>query len=356
MINVLEAPFSADPTGQTSSWLALQNAVDAAASKSETVLLPAGKYWLTQTLRIPKGVRLLGEFFGMNSHRTNLVLNGAFPEPCLGYGTTILTDVDFGDGAGMIVCNEMTGIKGIAFYDPKQNPGQEPKPRPPVIFGNGDHCVIGCEFVNSYIGAQGYGRPYYENITGQPLHVGIDLDGCGDNAYLNRISFDLSWSKGTTAEDYCLRVGTSFKFGWIDGLYCNDLFSFRYNTGILCYKSLANLSKQGPNGIISGGGFDSCLKSIHVKSVSWDMKFCNMNIPTDRGEAMVIVESNTPHRVIFDNVTMSVFAPTTTNQIGYAKVLSGLAHFNRCYFSGNSTKPHIEKIGGIVYVNDIQKA
>jgi hypothetical protein len=185
MIDILSAPFNADPTGQTDSWAAIQNAVDAAEQKGETVLAPAGKYWFTHTIRVPKGVRIMGEFFGMNSHRTNLVPNGQYPAPCVGYGTTFLSDVDFGDGAGMIVLNEMTGIKGIAFYDPKQRPNQTPVSRPPVVYGNGDHSIIDCEFVNPYDAIKGYGRVSYEHITGQPLHCGIDLDGCGDNVYLD---------------------------------------------------------------------------------------------------------------------------------------------------------------------------
>lgn len=120
-----EAPYCCDPTGETDSTAALQQALnDCGKNGGGVVFLPIGRYLLTDTVRIPQGVVLRGDWQDPD---------GLAAGEELTYGTVLLAKLPpLQEGApldagALLRTGSNSGIVGLTVYYPEQS-AKEPKP------------------------------------------------------------------------------------------------------------------------------------------------------------------------------------------------------------------------------------
>lgn len=120
-----EAPYFCDPTGETDSTAALQQALnDCAQNGGGVVFLPIGRYLLTDTVIIPQGVVLRGDWQDPDGLQEGETLT---------YGTVLLAkltplaaDAPLDAGA-LLRTGSNSGIIGLTVYYPEQS-AKDPKP------------------------------------------------------------------------------------------------------------------------------------------------------------------------------------------------------------------------------------
>ena len=163
-VNAVE--LGADKTGERDSTSAIQNAIQK-VTNGGVVFLPAGRYKVNGTLRIPAGVTLRGEW--LNPEQGGL-----------GKGTILMAYAGRGnenptDGA-FISISSGACLRDISVWYPEQE-AADPTPYPATIYGNGHTDVINVTLYNSYYGfynnscssmliRQLYGTVLYRGIHG----------------------------------------------------------------------------------------------------------------------------------------------------------------------------------------------
>lgn len=163
-VNAVE--LGADKTGERDSTSAIQNAIQK-VTNGGVVFLPAGRYKVNGTLRIPAGVTLRGEW--LNPEQGGL-----------GKGTILMAYAGRGndnptDGA-FISISSGACLRDISVWYPEQE-AADPAPYPATIYGNGHTDVINVTLYNSYYGfynnscssmliRQLYGTVLYRGIHG----------------------------------------------------------------------------------------------------------------------------------------------------------------------------------------------
>ncbi len=177
--------YGAVADGVTDDTNAIQKALDAvAADKGGVLVLPKGKYLIAGSLNIPRGVTLKGAWEGPHSTYE-------------GEGTLLLATGGKGDedGTPLITLNVSSTVKGLTIYYPEQDPADF-IPYPWTIQGNGTHGnVIDCVLINPYKAIDFGTNPgcemhYIRNVYGQPLKLGIYIDGCTDIGRIENVHFN----------------------------------------------------------------------------------------------------------------------------------------------------------------------
>ncbi|MBE6767395.1 MAG: hypothetical protein E7549_00615 [Ruminococcaceae bacterium] len=120
-----EAPYGCDPTGEKDSTAALQQALDdCGANGGGVVFLPVGRYLLTDTITIPEGVVLRGDWQDPDAVTAGEALT---------YGTVLLAKpaplaegASVTDGA-LFRLRSNNGLIGLTVYYPEQS-AKDPKP------------------------------------------------------------------------------------------------------------------------------------------------------------------------------------------------------------------------------------
>ena len=120
-----EAPYGCDPTGEKDSTAALQQAInDCAEQGGGVVYLPVGRYTLTDTVKIPHGVALRGDWQDPDALADGEKLT---------YGTVLLAKLPaLAEGAplnegALLYADTNTGVIGVTVYYPEQS-AKDPKP------------------------------------------------------------------------------------------------------------------------------------------------------------------------------------------------------------------------------------
>ncbi|MCC7495743.1 MAG: hypothetical protein IT204_25555 [Fimbriimonadaceae bacterium] len=115
------SPEAADNTA------AFQAALDAAAAGGDTVYVPAGRWKLAGTLRVPTGVELRGCF--------------DVPHHTVSDGTVLLTTAGKGaeDGPPLITLGAGAGVRGLTVWYPEQDL-RAPVPYPWAVRSSGPRC------------------------------------------------------------------------------------------------------------------------------------------------------------------------------------------------------------------------
>jgi len=121
-----QAPYCADPTGQSDATEAIRQALnDCAAQGGGTVFLPVGVYLITDTVQIPPFVTLRGDWQD--------------PDGGTDYGTVIKACPPSSDNdeTGLFLLGGSGGAVGLTVYYPEQGVGDECKPYPFTFYTNG---------------------------------------------------------------------------------------------------------------------------------------------------------------------------------------------------------------------------
>ena len=107
--NVDVAAFGAKADGKTDDTAAIQKALNAAAKQGGVVHLPAGKYLVAGSLRIPVGVALVG------SNQAPVYI-----EPLIGTVILATGGRDKEDGPALFEMGDSSTVQGLTVFYPDQ--------------------------------------------------------------------------------------------------------------------------------------------------------------------------------------------------------------------------------------------
>ena len=250
--------YGAAGDGVTDDTAAFQNAMNAVNNSGGfgggVVYVPAGVYAFSNTLTIPAGVTLHGDWADWTLG-TNGVAGTLF-KVYAGAGQT--------NGTPFITINK-GAIKGISFWYPNQNPAGI-MPYPFTLQISGDTLVQDVALINSYQGINAYSAAKHvlSTIIGSPLYVGITLDAQYDISHQEDVRFSpdfwpasklpgapaaggphAAWMRGNGTAELLYRG---------DGEACMDLNISGYNVGVMGLVS----TNGGPNLSFYGGVISNC--------------------------------------------------------------------------------------------------
>ena len=199
---VTEAPYLADNSGAADSTQAIRTALaDCYNAGGGTVYLPAGKYRVTDAIKIPAFVTLRGDWQS--------------PDEGTDYGTVILADVPSVDAANpaLFTIGGSAAAMGLTVFYPNQSI-ENPKPYPFTFYisGNGGEdymlqSVIDCTVINGYRGIGvcvdelgAHEMMSLENVKGCFLSVGAVAYNQADVGTWKGLSIDNKYWANAAAE------------------------------------------------------------------------------------------------------------------------------------------------------------
>jgi len=233
------ADFGADPTGTADATIAIQNAIDNAQHKGGgTVWMPAGTYKVSNTLYLPAGVFLRGDWRDPDSGSGS-------------YGTVISANVGSGFRALFAMEGDVGGLYGLTIYYPNQNADHPIDTGWAVTSGTGHNRFIkNVTLLNAYKGFRlgmsedgGFAAcPEISYVKGTVLSQGLELyNGYGAGGAHN-ITFNNSyWANAgaayhapakSTLDTWSRANGTAFTFGRIEIYNFHHLSAEEYNIGM----------------------------------------------------------------------------------------------------------------------------
>ncbi len=178
--------FGIKADGKTDDTAAIQKAMDTAATLGETVRLPAGKYLVAGSLRIPPGVSLEGVHDAQQ-----------WAEPLTGTVILATGGRDKEDGPALFEMGSSTVVRGLTVYYPEQKV-TDIKPYSWTFHLKGDdNTVENVTLINSYngirIGPEANVRHRIRSVYGCVLRRGILVDGCSDIGRIENVQFHCHW-------------------------------------------------------------------------------------------------------------------------------------------------------------------
>jgi autotransporter-associated beta strand protein len=175
--------YGAAGDGVTDDTLAFQTALNAVGNSGGVgggvVYVPAGAYAFSNSLTIPLGVTMQGDWADW-SQDTNGVTGTLFKV----YGGAGQTN-----GAPFLTINH-GALRGVSIWYPNQDPANI-TPYPYTISLNSDTVVENVALINSYQGILGYSaaKHVFSTVIGSPLYVGISVDAQYDISQQQDVRF-----------------------------------------------------------------------------------------------------------------------------------------------------------------------
>jgi hypothetical protein len=261
--NVVAAGAVAD--GVTDCTEIFQKTLDEAArAGGGVVTVPAGRYAIKGTLRIPAAVTLQGTYRMAPTIRR--------PVASEINGTVLLAYAGRGSMEGppfIALAGNCAAIMGVVILYPEwQQTDVPPVPYPPCIKSEGTEnvAVQDCLLVNPYEGIVliAAHRHLVRNVTGYPIKRGLYVDQCYDIGHIENVHY---WPFGVNYkpdDPYCLWIntkGVAFELARTDWHYVSNTFCFGYGVGYKFSESKAGST----NGNFLGLGADSCRRAVLVE-------------------------------------------------------------------------------------------
>lgn len=269
-VSVLE--FGADPSGKLDSTKAIQAALDSFSGRGGVVDVPSGRFACHGELTVPPSVTLLGSFRSTPTHAGPFYpgganLSGSVLEVYGGKGKV--------NGTAFITLNSDSTLEGVVIFYPEQvmwphdSPTGAPLEYPFAVAMRGeDPAVLSCELHNPYQGidASRNIRHNIKDIAGQPLRMGIFVDGVTDIGRIENVHFHASiFSFGLA--NWTMNHGTCFKFGRSDWEYVFNTFCWGWRIGYHFFESNGSHGSAGAcNGNFLGIGADMVAISVLVEA------------------------------------------------------------------------------------------
>jgi hypothetical protein len=292
-LNVLDygaVPNSgADSTGPFQA--ALDDAGDLDNDASTVVYAPAGTYHIQGALTIPGNVTLEGDWRAPAYWSPNVAAIK---------GTILMAYAGAGDVNGLpfiTLAGHAAGVRGLAIFYPEQS--ETVKPYPPTIrggFGSPDVgfldnlAVTDCLLANPYhavdFATHRCGRHLIRGLYGQPLRVGIEVDGCLDIGRIEDVHFWPFWRDTVQAKTQTGTNAFALVLRRSDWQIVHNFFALGYHSGILFGHGLhrhptgdPNLFAGGCNGQFSNINLDAADVGIDIYTTSGaGIHFSNLNI------------------------------------------------------------------------------
>jgi hypothetical protein len=251
--------------GRTDCTASFQQTLDQAGQAGGGVVeVPAGRYRLNGTLRVPAHVTLQGTFRSAPNpaplRSTNLT------------GTVLLAYAGRGSTNGpafVRLAGHNAGLAGLIVEYPEwKRTDVPPVPYPPCVASHDTENVAiqDCCFLNPYqaIWLVRAARHLVRNITGYPAWRGLYVDECYDIGRVENVHF---WPFGLAyhpEDPYCKWIntqGVAFEFARTDWHYVANTFCFGYGIGYRFSESKTGSA----NGNFLGLGADSCERAVVVE-------------------------------------------------------------------------------------------
>jgi uncharacterized protein YjdB len=244
-----------------------------------TLFVPQGKYKISGTLIIPKGVTIRGEW----------------QKPVKGQpltGTILMAYAGRGDenATPFITMEPSSAVMDMTIWYPEQLPAAITPYPPAIVFGKpnyfgNDFCnAKNITFVNAYSGVvfsrlNGGSCPIINGLYGTPLSRGIEIDNIADVGHIESIDFSPAYWSGSGLAN-APAAGSSFE-GWIyqngtgivmrrnDWTYTCFVNIEGYNKGFHAAPSITSVGSV-PNGHNYGMTYTNCKTGIYLEVVSSD--------------------------------------------------------------------------------------
>ena len=326
MADILDFCIAAD--GKTDVTAAIQGALDQKGKNGGgEVKLPAGRYLVSGSLKIPEGVTLSGAAFAP-----------VYIEPLL--GTVILATGGRGreDGEALFEMGSSTAVMGLSVYYPEQVLGDiVAYPWTFHMFG-GDNTVENVTLINSYsgirVGPEGNVRHRIRSVYGCVLRRGIYVDSCSDIGRIDNVQFHCHWWSSATVggdfgrvREYMWKNCEAFVFGRTDWEYVTNTFVFPVNIG---YRFIAT-PMGAMNGQLCGIGADEAQRCMLVERLQpMGLLVTNGQFVATHGENPVSIEIGPDCEGSVRLVNCSFWGPSDQNLISHSKTFVSLSD---CYLS-----------------------
>ena len=250
--------YGAAGDGVTDDTAAFQNAMNAVTDSGGlgggVVYVPAGIYCLSNTLTIPPGVTLHGDWTDW-SLGTNGVVGTLF-KVYPGAGQT--------NGTPFITING-GALNGVSIWYPNQDPANI-TPYPFTLSISGDTVVQNVALINSYQGINAYEAAHHilSTVIGSPLYIGITFDAQYDISHQEDVRFSPAFwpasqlpgapTVGGPHAAWMRANGVAELMYRGDGEQCMDLNISGYSVGLFGSVS----TNGGPNISFYGGYVSNC--------------------------------------------------------------------------------------------------
>jgi hypothetical protein len=282
--------FGVKGDGHTDDTAAIQKVLDAAVGTGGTIRLPAAKYLVAGSLRIPPGVSLEG-------------IHDAPRWPAPLAGTVILATGgrDKEDAPALFEMGSGGMVRGLTVYYPEQK-ATEIHPYAWTFHLQGlDNTVENVTLVNSYngirVGPENNGRHRIRSVVGCVLRRGLFVDHTTDIGRVENIQWhcdiwmakDVDGNRGAVYE-YMWKNLEAFVFGRTDWEYVTNTFVFPVKAGYRFIRTAAGLC----NGQFSGIGADAAQRCVSVEGIQgMGLLITNGEFVSMHGEerTQVVIES-----------------------------------------------------------------
>jgi hypothetical protein len=334
--------------GVTDDTAAIQQALDRAAKHGGVVRLPAGKYLVRGSVKVPEGVALVGA-------------NAApvYIEPLIGTVILATGGRDREDALALFEMGNAATVQGLTVFYPEQKLNDIHPYAWTFHLQGGDNTVENVTLVNSYngikIGPEANVRHRIRSVSGCVLRRGIWLDSCSDIGRIENVHWHCHWwsSKQVGGDfdqvfSYMWQHCEGFAFARTDWEYVTNTFIFPANVG---YHFLA--TKNGAmNGQLCGIGADAANRCVVVDQIQ------PMGLLITNGQFVAFAGNNPVEVVINATCSGSVrlencafWGPAVQNVVSHSKSFVSLSN---CYFSSglasNPGKALVEADGGKLQV------
>jgi len=261
--NVRQAGARGD--GLTDETALFQNLLDEAEKAGGGIVqVPAGRYRIEGTLKVPANVRLEGIY--RFSPTTQWGRQDDLP------GSVLLALANRGNPTGepfIRLVGRNASVAGLVIAYPEvTSKDVPPTPYPPCIAAEGveNISVQDCLLLNPYEGIRlvRAARHLIRNVMGYPIARGIYVDECYDIGRIENIHF---WPFGVhyrPEDPFCRWInlhGIAFEFARTDWHYVHNTFCFGYGVG---YK-FSESEHGSANGNFLGIGADCCERAVLVE-------------------------------------------------------------------------------------------
>ena len=256
-------PLGAKADGPMDDTLAIQKLLDETGKAGGKALLPAGRYRVAGSLRVPPGVT----FEGVGEAPV-------WSEPLKGTVILATGGRDKEDAPALFELGHSAGVRGLTVWYPEQTP-TDIRPYPWTFHLQGhDNTVENVTLINSYngirIGPEGNVRHRIRSVVGCVLRRGIFVDSCSDIGRIENVQFHCHWwsvkevgGDWKPVHEFMWKNLEAFIFGRTDWEYVNNTFVFPVNIG---YRFIA--TKAGAaNGQFSGIGADEAQICVKVDAI-----------------------------------------------------------------------------------------
>ena len=332
---VFAAGAKADST--TDDTVAIQKALDDAAKMGGKVNLPAARYLVKGSLRIPPGVTLQG-----------VMDSPVWSEPLKGSIILATGGRDNEDGPALFEMGHSSAVRGLTVFYPEQQTTNIHTYAWTFHLQGHDNTVENVTLINSYngirIGPEGNVRHRIRSVYGCVLRRGIRVDACSDIGRIENVQFHCHWwsvaevrGDWKPVHEFMWRNCEAFIFGRTDWEYVNNTFVFPVNIGYRFIKTKAGAA----NGQFSGIGADEAQVCVKVEEIQpMGLLISNGQFVCMHGDTRIPVLVESTCRGSVRLVDCAFWGPNRQCVVSHSKSFVSLSD---CYFSstGRAKNPGV---------------